>query len=160
MHTCTINRRKPFDPAKFIGEGWMIWRGPANSDGLTGEEQQCAASLALREIDLSKVLLVTRLMGSETFMVGEELLSRLKTGTSIMLDAKIGQTLLQNPHLIPDSWKGKEVYFIGSVLRQPNGDRCVLCLYWDEGTEMRWKWRCTWLESELTDDDPVAVLVR
>ena len=51
-----VDRTKPFDPSKFIGSGWTIWRGPKDGDGLTGEEAQDARSLKLVEIDFAKVL--------------------------------------------------------------------------------------------------------
>lgn len=46
-----IDRSIPFNPAKFIGAGWTIWRGPADGDGLSGEEDHDERSLAIMEID-------------------------------------------------------------------------------------------------------------
>jgi hypothetical protein len=45
-----IDRSTPFNPAKFLGEGWSIWRGPADGDGLSGDEEQDQKSLALTDM--------------------------------------------------------------------------------------------------------------
>jgi len=163
-----INRDQPFDPAKFIGEeGWTI-------------EEQDKRSLALRQLDLTKVRLEHMLREretdptggtireGETFIKGEEKLKRLKEAGHIRLDAKVFQTLWENQAFIPESWKGKvSVYFDGTVLRTPAdpvghrpvwgpfGHRCVLCLSWRAG---QWHWAYVWLECEWCAEFFSAVL--
>ncbi len=131
--TISIDRTTPFNPAKFMSTGCSIWRGPAYGNGLEGEEQQCKESLALTEVAIANITLKTCLEGEETPVHGEEFLRRLKRGPSLLLDAKIGQTLLENPRLIPESWKGTHISLMGTELRHPNGNRCVLYLYWNDG---------------------------
>ncbi|MBU1179977.1 hypothetical protein KJ885_03465 [Patescibacteria group bacterium] len=128
----SIDRSKPFSPAEFIGEGWSIWKGPADGDGLTGVENQDARSLILTEVDTSAIRLETRLRDGETRITGEEKLRRLKATKHIRLDAKVFQTFWENKHFIPESWKSGSlfIYFDGTPLRDPNGKRCVLCLHW------------------------------
>ena len=146
-----IDRTKPFDPAKFFeedGEGWKIM-----------EEDD--RSLALTEIDLDKVRLESYLQRGEDYISGEENLFRAKASKHICLDARIFQTLWENPHLIPESWKEKTkgymtyIFFDGTVLRCPYGLRCVLCLYCDIG-----HWYCgfRWLGDIRSVEDPSAVL--
>lgn len=150
-----IDRSQPFNPAAFIGQGWTIWRGPANGDGLTGQEDQDNRSLALTEIDLTKVQLVTMLKPNETSIKGDEKFKRLKRAKHICLDAKAFQTLWENQDRIPEEWKGKYIFFDGTVLRNPDGYRCVLYLYFGGG---RWHWNCHWLDNDWYSDSPSAVL--
>ena len=156
-----INRTTPFNPTKFLGEGWSIWKGPADGDGLSGDEEQDERSLDLTELDISKVQLVTCLHGDEDYIKGEERLKRLKKAKFIRLDAQIFLTLWQNQHLIPESWKEKTngnttyIFFDGISLRSPLGDRYSLCLFWRGG---EWLWLCFWLGRDRFSDDPSAVL--
>ena len=155
-----INRTTPFNPAKFLGEGWSIWKGPANSDGLSGEEDQDERSLTLTQLDLSQVQLVTCLNEREDRITGEERLKRLKEKNFIRLDANIFLTLWQNQHLIPESWKEKTkssttyIFFNGTTLRGPLGYRFVLYLCWLDGG---WYWRYVWLGCDWFDYSPSAV---
>jgi hypothetical protein len=41
---------KSFDPVSFLGKGWATWKGPADGDGLSGEEDIDPRSLALSQI--------------------------------------------------------------------------------------------------------------
>lgn len=144
-----INRGR-FNPAEFIGQGWSVIA--AETD---------ARSIALTELDLTKVQQVTMLKDGETYVKGEEKLKRLKSSDYIRLDADIFLTLWENQHLIPESWKEKVngntryIYFDGTVLRGPSGGRCVLCLYWSVGW---WYWRVSWLGYDFDQHNVSAVL--
>ena len=158
-----IDRSEPFDPAtlKGLGKGWTIWKGPIDGDGLKGEEEQDARSLALTELDLTKVRFETGLKSGESSIKGEAKLARLKEAGHVRLDAKVFLTLWENQHLIPLQWKEKtngnttHIFFDGTVLRDSDGDRCVLCLFWSGGG---WRWYCCWLGSGLGACYPSAVL--
>lgn len=144
-----INRNR-FNPVEFIGEGWAIVSG-----------EPVSLSTALTEIDLTKVQFVTMLKDGESYINGEEKLKRLKSSNYIRLDADIFLTLWENQHLIPESWKEKVngntcyIFFDGTVLRNPSGDRCVLCLGWSGG---QWRRLCFWLGSDWSARSPSAVL--
>ncbi len=127
-----IDRSIPFNPAMFIGKGWSIWRGHAYGNGHGGDEQQSKKSLVLSEVDITKIKLKTCLdqPTHQKCMNGEEFLRRLKRGARLLLDAKVGQTLLENPHCIPEDWRFVEVCFMGTELRSPDGDRYILRLNW------------------------------
>ncbi|MBI4118705.1 MAG: hypothetical protein HY452_00375 [Parcubacteria group bacterium] len=155
----SLDRTTPFNPVQFLGEGWSIWKGPADGDGLSGQEEQDKRSLVLTEVDLSQVQLVTLLKDGDgdNIIQGEENLKRFKY---ILLDAQVFQTLWENKHLIPEHWKKTNgntthVFFPGTTLRSPFGSRRVLCLCWRAGG---WHWRCSWLASGWYVHDSSAVL--
>lgn len=155
-----IDRSRPFNPAEFVYEGWSIWKGPADGDGLSGEDDQDERSLALTKVDMSTISLVTMLKRDGTQVRqarGEEKLRRLREAGYIRLDAKIFQTLWENKEHIPEGWKGEFVYSDGTILRSPDGGRHVLCLCW-----LGDKWY--WFPRRLVDDwgsgGPSAVLAR
>ena len=137
-----INRSAPFNSEKFIGKGWTI-----------KEEDTC--SLALNELDLTKVSLETMLRPDELSVKGEERLRRLKESNFIRLDAKMFQTLWENKAAIPESWKERVVFFDGTILRSLRGDRCILSLYWHNG---KWYWVCYQLNGDFSFVGPSAVL--
>lgn len=156
-----INRTTPFNPAEFLGRGWSIWKGPADGDGFSGDEEQDTRSLGLTQLDLSKIHLAICLHRDENRTTGEEKFNRLKQANLICLDAKIFQTLWENQHLIPESWKEKTdgnttfIFFDGTILRGPGCLRAVLDLCWDGGG---WGWDFDWLEGVWHASDPSAVL--
>ena len=155
-----IDRSKPFNPAEFIGKGWDFWRGPADSNGLEGDLDRDERSLAITELDLSKINLVT-MLGPETVIKGEEKLRRLTRVNHIRLDLGIFQAFWQNQRLIPKLFKEPTnggttcIFFDGQVLRLPHGDRCVLYLYFNAG---RWYWNFYWLDYVFNASSPSAVL--
>lgn len=116
-----IDRTTPFNPKKFIGEIWEI-------------EEEDRRSLALTEVDLTKVCLESYLGHLGGPITGEENLVRAKEMKDIRLDAKIFQSLWENSQLIPESWRKKYlIFFDGTVLRSLGGSCCVLCLRWSGG---------------------------
>lgn len=158
-----IDRSTPFNPAEFIREGWSIWKGPlyaGGSYGFCGDEEQ--RSLALTEVDLSKIQLVTTFFYGQNCIRGKDKLRRLKESGHIRLDAKVFQTLWENKEKIPESWKEKTdgnitcVFFDGTILRDPNDCCEVLGLYWDGG---EWRRRLRWLGDDWYSRYPSAVLV-
>lgn len=157
----TIDRFKTFNPAGFIGAGWTIWRGPADGDGLSGDEEQDARSLALTEIDLNAIILKSTLKLGETFVNGEEKLKRLKVSGEICLDAGAFKAFWDNRELLPARFKEKIngntmfVFCDGTVLRSPDGHRYVLYFYFSDGA---WHWGCDWLGSGWDVHSPSAVL--
>ncbi len=156
-----IDRSKPFNPAEFIGVGWTIWRGPKDGNGLEGEEEQDARSLALTEIDLSLILLDTCLKQGESSTIGEERIKRLNATNRIKLDAKAFQTLWENRNILPERFKQKTggsttyIFCDGTSLRSPDGDRYALCFCCSGG---EWRWDCGWLGDSRSVGDPSAVL--
>lgn len=142
--------RGRFNPVEFVGEGWNIIADETDT-----------RSIALTELDLTKVELRTMLKDGETSVKGEEKLKRLKASGLVRLDAEIFLTLWENQHPIPESWKEKVngntryIFFDGTVLRDSYGLRYVLCLYWDDGG---WHWGVYWLDFGWDVYGPSAVL--
>lgn len=61
----------------------------------------------------------------------------------------------ENQHLIPEEWKGKAVFFWGTIYRGPGGNLFVRCLYWYGGG---WYWCDGWLDGGWFSGSPAAVL--
>jgi len=72
-----------------------------------------------------------------------------------VLNACLLDWLLAHPEFIPEEWKGKYIYFWGTVYRSSGGSLSVRCLYW---VGVRWSWHCYWLDRGWRSDDPAAVL--
>jgi hypothetical protein len=147
--TIKIDRSIPFDPKTFLGDGWSI-------------EEQDERAIALTEIDLTEVMFDSTLEKGEKSIKGEDKLKRLKEKTNrIRLDAVIFKTLWENQFRIPLRWKERTngnvtfILFDGTILKDPNGNRCVLSLYWFGG---EWFWNCYHLELDLSAKYRSAVL--
>jgi len=144
-----IDRSVPFDPVKFLGQGWTI-------------DEQDERSLTLNQVDLAKIQLEHMLKKDERWIKGEEKLKRLKKAGYVRLDAKVFQILWEDQALIPESWKEKTngnttfIFFDGTVFRDPGDYRYVLYLCWRDG---RWGWDDDWLERGRGVGSPSAVLV-
>ena len=158
-----IDRSKPFNPTEFIGAGWSIWRGPADGNGLEGEEEQDKNSLALTEVDLGGIVLDTTLKASETYITGEEQIRRLVAKNVVRMDAAIFQTLWENKKMIPERWKEKTnnnttyVFVDGTTLRSPNGRRCSLVFYVN-AAHLEWSWGYDWRGSLRYASNPSVLL--
>lgn len=125
-----IDRSDPFNPAKFLGVGWSIWRGPVNGKGIEGQEDQDPRSLAITEIEPA---MFCRTAGRAGSILLDE----------IHLDAKIAQDLVweerqQTLKWLHDTFKLNSIPFPGTILRSPRGRRRTLWLC-REGTGS-WYW--------------------
>ncbi len=155
-----IDRSQPLTP-NFIGNGWTIWRGPANGNGLRGKDDQDERSLALTKLDLTKVQFETTLKKNENCVGGKERHNRLRKMGYIRLDIKIRQTLFENETLIPESWKDningycRYIFFDGTFLRNPDGQRCVPYMCWRNG---EWILSDRWIDMDFGVGDPSAIL--
>ncbi|MBI5465973.1 MAG: hypothetical protein HY974_01640 [Candidatus Kerfeldbacteria bacterium] len=88
------------------------------------------------------------------FIGGNKL--RKELGSRHVLNANVLDYLLANPHLIPEEWKGKYIFFWGTIYRGSGGDLYVRYLYWGGD---RWDWDyCYWLDGDWDDNNPAAVL--
>lgn len=71
-----------------------------------------------------------------------------------VLSANVLDYLLAHPHLIPEEWKGKLVFFWGTIYRYRGGSLCVRYLRWGGDG---WSWNFLWLVDGWTGSDPAAV---
>lgn len=133
-----IDRTKP----GFSSLSWTIWKGPADGDGLTGEEEQDAQALALTEIDTTTILFETMHLKNEMGINGEEVLRRFRESGRILHDAAFGIALLDEPYrltleILRITRDITEFALLGTVFHS-RGSRYVMCLSWDRGV---WDWR-------------------
>jgi len=136
-----------FSPSKFIVEGYS-YDEPRNPR---------SATLGLLA-DYSKVVLLTDWLQDQTVVNGETRRTRiLDDAAHTALNADHFLDLWNNKEKIPESWKEVKgtITFDGDVLRNPNGDRCVLYLCWN-GSE--WRWSCRWLGLKFNVSSLSAVL--
>ncbi|MDP3935018.1 MAG: hypothetical protein Q8Q46_02290 [Candidatus Giovannonibacteria bacterium] len=150
----------PFNPAGFRGDGWSIWRGPADGWGWEGKEEQDARSLELKEIDVTKILFETCLQKGEDSIKGEWKLKRLKSANRILLDARFARSFYNEPDQRTLKWlridKGIKWFDLpGTVLRSQFEDRCVFCFCVINGV---WRLHCHWLENRYDNETMSAVL--
>lgn len=154
-----------FDPAEFIGKEWKVWRGPIDGDGLSGEEDIDPRSLGLTEINVASLLFETCLKKGEQRITGEEKLKRLKAANVVRLGGNVFLGLWRDFETNKENSILEHLYrtrkityldFFGFILRRPDGRRCVLDLYRDDGGE--WIWGYGWLGRGWSAGDRSAVL--
>ncbi len=85
-------------------------------------------------------------------IVGNNLRQKL-SGKKVM-NACVLDFLLAHPELIPEEWKGKCVFFWGTIFRRSAGRLYVRYLYWRGG---RWHWHCHWLGDVFHGPNPAAL---
>lgn len=155
---------KPFSPETFIGDGWSVWKGPANGSGLEGDEDRDRREDDLTVIDWEKVVFETHLHDGETSLPGEEKLRRAKNSGNTQLGGRSFLSLWEDHQanrensLLEKLRRSKgvtRIYFFGLVLRDPLGNRCVLCLYCS-GSECSWYY--FWLSHPWSAAHPSASL--
>lgn len=100
-------------------------------------------------------LYLTDQQESHRLFVGHHLYHALKDQR--VLNANALDDLLANPSLIPEEWKGKRVFFWGTIYRSgSDGGLFVRCLRWDG----RVWWGTSWpFEFYWRNNCPAAVLV-
>lgn len=71
-----------------------------------------------------------------------------------VMNANVLDYLLARPELIPEEWKGKYIFFWGTIYRDSDGYLFVFYLYWFGS-----KWGCHyyWLVNDFNSDNPAAL---
>ena len=70
-----------------------------------------------------------------------------------VLNANVLDYLLKHPELIPEEWKGKAIFFWGTIYRDSYGDLYVRGLSWGGD---HWGWSCRWLDDDFYRNGPAA----
>lgn len=122
----------------FVPNGWQVER---HTKGGVVKFDKSKLALFLDEKQRGK--------GS---IVGNELQKKLETQP--ILNANWLDFLLKHQHLIPESWKGKAVFFWGTIYRNQDGRLCVRYLYWYGVT---WISDDSWLGHVFVSGYPAAV---
>ena len=126
------------DADPFVPDGWSV------------EEHQKGGSF---QWDASKFeLWLANGQKNGKVLQGNKL--RKEMSKKVPFNACVLDYLRGNPHLIPEEWKGKYVFFRCTVYRDRDGDLCVRYLYWDGG---RWDWGISWLAHNWSDINPAAL---
>lgn len=129
--------------APFIPDGWEIRPEDQITSRFTGE-------LTFTP-DAVRLYLDAAQQGSGV-VKGTELVKSLE-GQPV-LQANVLDYYIANPELIPVSWKGKDVFFWGTIYRDSNGDLCVRYLCGDDSV---CHWSYDWLGRDCCSMDPAAV---
>ncbi len=143
---------KPFDPAEFLREGWTTWRGHADGDGLSGEEDIDSRAVAFTAVKPAEFIFESPKEDEIVITIEAELL-RLKKKTdfvrfscnvllSLWIDYENGaeDSILE---WICKNFGIHSMTFFGQVLRDPDGKRGILFLA--KGMSS-WYWQCRWLD--------------
>ena len=125
------------DANPFIPDGWIV------------EEHKKGG---LYKFDPSKVSLYLSKKQVKGSIQGHDLRKELE-GKSVF-NANILDYLLAHTELIPEEWKGKVVFFWGTIYRHSGGDLYVRYLYW---VGSRWHWDYCWLDSGFNSGTPAAL---
>jgi hypothetical protein len=90
----------------------------------------------------------------DKWIEGNKLCEELVKKLVVALPANVLDYLLANPILIPEEWKGKAIFFWGTIYRSSGGSLCVRYLYWGDGA---WDWSSGWLDYDF-DSGNLALL--
>jgi len=125
------------DVDPFVPEGWKVERHKKGG---------------FFKWDASKIkLYLSKNQKGDKYVQGHKLREELENQP--VLNANVLDYLLAHPELIPEKWKGKYVFFWGTVYRFSDGCRCVRCLCWDGD---RWHWGYFWLVNNFNCNRPAA----
>lgn len=132
------------DAPVFIPEKWKVLpeedQLPRRIRGLVKFDP---AKVALHLVDSQK-----KGKGIEGYNVREEL-----SGTPVYT-AHVLDYLLANPHLIPEEWKGKALFFWGTIYKDGQCNFFVRYLYWNDN---RWVWFGFRIQDTLDANGTAAV---
>jgi len=151
---------KTFIPSRFVGNGWTIWKGPIDGDGLSGDEDMDKRSLKISKIEVANLVFNNCLKEGETSIRGEEKIRRLKEkpetirlGGNVFLGLWKDYEANGSGGILEWLYKSKGLRFIdfpGLVLRDPNGHRYILDLYRND--DGQWDWDYDWLVFDWNAD--------
>jgi len=126
------------DAAPFIPEGWTVKEH--HQGGLFKY-----STMRRVEIYLSK-------KQKKGVISGHDLRQELKDQP--VCNANLLDFYLAHPELIPADWKGKAVFFWGTIYYHSDGNLYVRCLGWNGG---RWCWDYFWIAYTWDGYSPAAV---
>lgn len=132
---------KKFDPVALFGTEWSI---ESNVKTPT-------------HFNFSQIHAKSYLVGEECWLSGNQVLERQIAAGDTPLSADVAQYFKDNPSEYPEEWKGKAVFFDGTILRGPDGHRCTVYAFWDvnSGTV---KLYYDWLDINRNAIHPSALL--
>ncbi|MDP2593848.1 MAG: hypothetical protein Q8P36_00705 [bacterium] len=158
-----IDRRQLDDYVRALAEAMMPQVKPEHiidcdanpylPDGWKGVEAHQKAGQLTWDKDAQKdALYLSELQKKHPWLQGHKLREEL-SGKPV-LNANVLDYLLAHPELIPEEWKGKYVFFWGTIYRYSGGNLFVRYLYWLGG---RWDWSDYWLDLDWGVNHPAAL---
>jgi hypothetical protein len=129
------------DATPFIPERWEI----RPEDQLPGRVQG--------QVDATKLGLYLPVKQKDYDLIAGHKLRRKLEGKPV-LPANVLDYLYENQHLIPEEWKGKTVFFWGTVYRDWYGLLCVRGIWWNPAGCY---WRACRLGSDWWGSPPAAI---
>jgi hypothetical protein len=126
---------------------------PFVPDGWTMEEHHHSGIFTWDPTKVS--LYLSKKQEEDKYVVGSDLYKELVNKPT--LNANVLDYLLAHPHLIPEDWKGKAMFFWGTIYRYSRDGLCVRSLYWDGDG---WCWTYYWLDSNFGSGNPALVRAR
>ncbi len=133
------------DTQPYLPEGWTV------------EEHQRGGMFTWDKEAQRDALYLSNGQVERSGIEGNELRKELTEKSIPVLNANVLDYLLANPHLIPEEWKGRYVFFWGTVYGRRDGRLCVRYLYWDDG---EWNWSSYRLGIDFSSHRPAAVRAR
>ena len=132
----------------FIPEGWSV---------LPENRQLSSRARGKWRFDPKKFKLYLAKAQKRSLIGGKELQQELSKTKQAVFGAPLLDWLLrpENHKFIPEEWKGKLVFFWGTIYRDRDGHLCVRYLYW---ASVGWHWSGHWLEDGWDARDPALVL--
>jgi len=127
---------------------------PLIPDSLSVEKHQKGGAFKWDTDAQKDALYLSKGQAGSKYIEGNKLRRELTEKSTPVLNACVLDYLLANPHLIPKEWKGKHVFFWGTVYRHQDGDLCVCYLWWDG---VRWCCCRHWLIGGVSGFGPAAV---
>lgn len=125
------------DSAPFVPNGWTV------------EEHKKGGFF---KFDPAKISLYLSKKQKKGIIGGHDL--RKELANKLVMNANVLDYLLAHPELIPEKWKGKYIFFWGTIYRNSGGNLRVRCLCW-YGSE--WFWLFRWLDDAFMSDLPAAL---
>ncbi len=129
------------DASPFVPDGWKV-EEHTKGGIFTWDPARVRLYLSKKQKDDKRI-------------VGNDL--RKELASQPVFNANLLDYLLkpENQHLIPEEWKGKAVFFWGTIYRYSDDSLCVRYLYWYGSG---WSWYCHWLGHSFYSYYPAAVL--
>lgn len=128
------------DATPFIPDGWSVEKH---------------AGHGLWKWNHSSVQLFLSKEQTQSYAFGNDIQKVIeKQKGKIILNANVLDYLLAHPELIPEAWKGKAVFFWGTIYRISDGILCVRFLNW-RGDWLRWS--SSWLGDNFDAVSPAAL---
>lgn len=125
------------DAAPFVPDGWSV------------KEHKKTGQL---KFDPAKISLYLSKKQKKGVIGGHNLHKELNNKP--VMNANVLDDLLVHPELIPEEWKGKNIFFWGTIYRDSDGNLYVRYLSSDES---KWYWVYYWLTGAFDSDDPAAL---